>query len=68
MLSKKDIVILISIFCYLLIIFEKELIIQLPVLIKEYFGKAGIWFLDRKEAILALIGICITHIIDKDDK
>lgn len=68
MLSKNDIVILISIFFYLLLIFKKEEIIQLSILIREHFGKAGIWLLDRKEAILALIGICLTQIIDKDDK
>ena len=68
MLSKNDIVILISIFFYLLVIFKKEEIIQLSILIREHFGKAGIWILDRKEAILALIGICLTQIIDKDDK
>ena len=65
MLSKNDIVILISIFFYLLLIFKKEEIIQLSILIREHFGKAGIWLLDRKEAILALIGLCLTQIIDK---
>ena len=68
MLSKNDIVVLISIFFYLLLIFKREEIIQLSILIREHFGKAGIWLLDRQEAILALIGICLTQIIDKDDK
>ena len=68
MLSKNDIVVLISIFFYLLLIFKREEIIQLSILIREHFGKAGIWLLDRKDAILALIGICLTQIIDKDDK
>lgn len=68
MLSKNNIISLISILFYLLLIFKKESVIQLVVLIKEHFGKAGIWILDRKEAILALIGICLTQIIDKDDK
>ena len=68
MLSKNDIVVLISIFFYLLLIFKREEVIQLSILIREHFGKAGIWLLDRQEAILALIGICLTQIIDKDDK
>ena len=67
-LSKNDIIILISILFYLLLIFKKEAITQLPILVREYFGKAGIWILDRKEAILALIWLCISHIIDKDNK
>ncbi|ALQ36892.1 hypothetical protein [Fusobacterium hwasookii] len=68
MLSKNEIIALISVFFYLLLIFKKEWINQLPIFIKEHFGEAGIWVLARKEAILALIGICLSLIIDKDDK
>ena len=67
-LSKNEIIALISVFFYLLLIFKKEWINQLPIFIKEHFGEAGIWVLARKEAILALIGICLSLIIDKDDK
>lgn len=67
-LSIRDIIFLITVFFCLLFIFHKELIDYIFSLSKTYFGKAGIWVLDRQEYICLLTSLCVNNFIDKNSK